>query len=84
MEEVTEWEIPTLDLTIRKGDTFLVGEESQKITSILTASDQLGVYACYPHLNGKMNTLIQFVDKVRSGEIKSLSQVREDKINKII
>ena len=84
MEEIKELEIPSLNITIRVGDIFLVDKHYTKLTSILTASDQLGVYACYPHLGGKMYTLINFVNGYECGEIKSISQLRDDKLSELL
>jgi hypothetical protein len=50
----------------------------------LTASDQLGVYACYPHFDDEMMLIVEFVNKYKSGEIVSVIEQREDKLENIL
>ena len=67
--KLLSWYIPSLDTKISLGDKFIVNGEEQILTEMVYAEDGLGIYSMYPHLNGNFNTLYNFVDKIKDGEI---------------
>lgn len=67
MDEIEKWVIPSLEMTLRLGDNFIVGGKSKTITKMLTSSDSLGIYSMYIFFGDKMYTLTHFCGKYRDG-----------------
>ncbi len=69
------------DIILRVGDVFEVDGYMKKLTKIDTASDELGIYACYLYIDDDFCPLRKFYNRLKNGEIKLKSQIRENKIN---